>query len=89
MAALTAELERIGRRGYAVTVDELEQGLSAVAAPVFGSVLGRAGVVAALGISGPTARIGSHVDQLGRTLVEQADALSRRLRRRTHKEGAA
>ena len=89
VAALTAELERIGRRGYAVTVDELEQGLSAVAAPVFGSALGRAGAVAALGISGPTARIGSHADRLGRTLVEQADVLSRRLRRRTHKEGAA
>jgi len=89
--ALTTELERIGRMGYAVTVDELEEGLSAVAAPVFGSALGRGGVVAALGISGPTARIGSHADQLGRTLVESADSLSRRLRRRatSHKEGAA
>jgi len=89
VAALTAELERIGRMGYAVTIDELEAGLSAVAAPVFGSALGRASVIAALGISGPTARIGTHADQLGRTLVEQADTLSRRLRRRTHEEGAA
>ena len=85
LTALQAELERICRAGYAVTVDELEEGLSAVAAPV------RAGrLLAALGVSGPTARIGPDADRIGRTLVEQADSLSSRLRRRrTNEEGAA
>ena len=51
--------------------------------------------VAALGVSGPTARLQDRVDQIGRLLIEQADALSALLRRRTrtaptaHKEGAA
>src|SRR5581483_341838 len=44
----------IRRRGYAVAVDELERGLSAIAAPVLGPD-GRA--VAALSISGPTIRL--------------------------------
>ncbi len=83
---LDRELEKVLRRGYAVTRDELEAGLTAVAAPV----RGRDGaVVAALGVSGPTARLAAAADQTGRLLVEHADALSRMLRRRPLKEGAA
>jgi IclR family transcriptional regulator, acetate operon repressor len=86
VAALKRELVGIRRRGYAVSVDELEVGLTALAAPV----RGRDGdVIAALGISGPTARLQDRVDQVGRLLGEQADELSALLRRRTHKEGAA
>jgi DNA-binding IclR family transcriptional regulator len=85
-ARLRRELSRITKDGYAVTRDELEPGLTAVAA----AVRGRDGhVIAALGLSGPSGRIASKADQLGRLLVEQADALSRQLRRRTLKEGAA
>ena len=47
------ELERIRTRGYATAVDELEIGLSALAAPVFA---GRE-CVAAVSISGPTIRL--------------------------------
>ncbi len=91
--ALTTELATIRQQRYATTVDELETGLTGIAAPVEG----RDGVFAALGISGPTARLQDRADRIGRLLIEQADALSRLLRRRTQngtdstttKEGAA
>jgi DNA-binding IclR family transcriptional regulator len=97
--ALAAELAAIRRLGYAATIDELETGLSAIAAPVEG----KDGVICAIGISGPTARLQDRVDPIGRLLVEQADALSALLGRQpshvsrepranhssTTKEGAA
>ena len=52
-------------------------------------------VFAALGVSGPTARLQDRVDHVGRLLIEQADALSALLRSRTRpgsdrsKEGVA
>jgi len=52
--ALAAELAAVRRDGYAKAVAELEEGLVAVAAPVFGPA-GRC--VAALSISGPAYRI--------------------------------
>jgi DNA-binding IclR family transcriptional regulator len=76
--ALATELAEVRRRRFAVTVDELETGLTGVAAPVEG----RDGVVAALGISGPTARLHDRLEHTGHFLVEQADALSDLLRRR-------
>ena len=93
VAALEQDLAEVRHRGYAATVDELEVGLTAVASPV----RGRDGeVVAALGVSGPTARIADRVDQVGRLLIEQGDALSALLLRQkdrtdraTNKEGAA
>ena len=73
VAELERDLAEVRKRGYAATVDELEVGLTAVASPV----RGRDGeVVAALGVSGPTARLSDRVDQVGRLLIEQADALS-------------
>jgi DNA-binding IclR family transcriptional regulator len=89
--ALASELSTVRRHRFATTVDELETGLSAIAAPVEG----RDGVFAALGVSGPTARLQDRVDHFGRLLIEQADVLSALLRRRTQdgstrsKEGAA
>jgi len=89
--ALAAELSVVRRQRFATTVDELETGLSAIAAPVEG----RDGVFAALGVSGPTARLQDRVDHVGRLLIEQADALSALLRSRTRpgsdrsKEGVA
>jgi DNA-binding IclR family transcriptional regulator len=85
-ATLVAQLPDIRRRRYAATVDELEIGLSAIAAPVEGRD-GR--VIAAIGVSGPTARLQDRVDQVGRLLIEQSAELSALLRRRTRKEGAA
>jgi DNA-binding IclR family transcriptional regulator len=81
---LMAELTEIRSQGFASTRSELEVGLDAVAAPVFG----RTGdVVAALGVSGPSARLGSQLDRLGHLVKEQGDALSQLLRRRMRKEG--
>jgi IclR family transcriptional regulator, acetate operon repressor len=59
-AALAAELAAVRERGYAVTVEELEPGLVAVAAPVFVGGTVAAGVaVAALSVSGPASRLAS------------------------------
>jgi DNA-binding IclR family transcriptional regulator len=77
---LEADLERARAAGYAVTLDELELGLSGIAAPVLGP---DDAVVASVGISGPTARLEDRVDHLGRLLIEQTDALSALLRHGT------
>jgi IclR family acetate operon transcriptional repressor len=52
-AAKPADAQSIRAQGYAIAVDELEHGLSAVAAPVFGA---GSVAIAALSISGPTMR---------------------------------
>jgi DNA-binding IclR family transcriptional regulator len=76
-AARPADGRSIRAQGYAVAVDELERGLSAIAAPVFGAD----GVaVAALSISGPTIRLTrDRIAELAPALVEQARFLSERL----------
>lgn len=83
-SALREQLGTIRSQGYAVTVDELEIGLTGVAAPV----LLDGGVVAALGVSGPTARLGGQLAAIGRIVSHQARALSTLLGR-DRKEGAA
>jgi IclR family transcriptional regulator, acetate operon repressor len=77
--ALRKELALVRRQRYAVSIDELETGLSAIAAPV----AGKDGVICAIGISGPTARLQDRVDHIGRLLVEQAASLSALLGRPT------
>lgn len=80
-------LADIRARGYATSIDELEVGLTALAAPV----LGPAGeAVAALSISGPTARLTpERIAQLAPLLVEEARRLARRLGYRDERRGAA
>jgi len=82
---------RTRKRGWAVTSDELEVGLTGVAVPVQGP---RGDVVAALGISGPTTRLEPRLDELGMSLSSQATQLSSLLRGRSPgititKEGVA
>jgi len=76
----------IRARGYATSIDELEVGLTALSAPVFGS----AGVaLAALSISGPTARLNSdRIAQLAPLLMAEAHVLAERLGHRDQR-GAA
>jgi IclR family transcriptional regulator, acetate operon repressor len=78
---LDADLERARKRGFAVTRDELEVGLAGVAAPVFGP---DHDVVAAVGVSGPTARLEHRLDELGRLLKTHTGELSELLRRGSH-----
>jgi DNA-binding IclR family transcriptional regulator len=62
--ALAAELAAVRRDGYATAVAELEEGLVAVAAPVFDAA---GACVAALSISGPAYRMRpDSLDELGR-----------------------
>jgi DNA-binding IclR family transcriptional regulator len=70
--------EAIRARGYATSIDEIEVGLSAVAAPVFG-----AGdtAVAALSISGPTHRLNAaRIEELAPLLKREAALVTRQLR---------
>jgi IclR family transcriptional regulator, acetate operon repressor len=69
--------EEIRVRGYATAVDELEHGLSALAAPIFGP---DGDAVAALSISGPTIRLTrDRIAELAPALLEQAGLVSTRL----------
>jgi len=80
---------RARKRGWAVTRDELEVGLTGVAVPVHGP---RGDVVAALGVSGPTTRLEGRLAEVGRSLSSHATQLSRLLRgttTTTTKEGVA
>lgn len=86
-ADLAAELDEVRERGWALTDEELEPGLVAVAAPVAAD--GRT-VVAALSVAAPTARAsGARVGELAACCVDQAQALSETLGHRTRREGAA
>lgn len=68
---LAAEIARVRRNGYATAVDELEIGLSGLAAPV-------ADGMAALSISGPTLRLDAQrIADLHPTLIHEAQALGR------------
>jgi IclR family acetate operon transcriptional repressor len=86
-ALLAAELETIRREGFATAVDELELGLSAVAAPVLDDS-GRA--IAALSVSGPTLRLSPRrVAELRPIVIKQARALAEQLGHRTEGVHAA
>jgi IclR family transcriptional regulator, acetate operon repressor len=74
---LGGELEAVRDQGYATIVDELEPGLSAVAAPI----RDRGGaVIAALAASGASLRLApARLRLLGLVTLEQAQAVSARL----------
>jgi DNA-binding IclR family transcriptional regulator len=44
-------------------------------------------VVAAIGVSGPSARLGTNLDDIGKLLVRRGDELSQLLRHRTTTKG--
>src|SRR5437588_7864878 len=73
----SADLAAIRARGFATSIDELEIGLTALAAPVRGPA---GDAIAALSISGPTARLnGERIAQLAPRLIDEANQLARRL----------
>ena len=74
---LRTQLAEVREQGYAVAVDELEEGLTAVAAPVRNA---HGDVVASLSVSGPTFRLGdAQVAAMLPDLLESAAEISRRL----------
>lgn len=87
-AARPADARAIRAQGFATTVDELERGLSALAAPVFGP---EGVAVAALSISGPSIRLTrERIAELAPALIEQARLVSERLGApSTNQRGAA
>ena len=74
---LREELERVREQGYAVAVDELEIGLSAVAAPVRNA---HGDVVASMSVSGPSFRLPpERVDAVVALVTAAAAEVSHRL----------
>jgi len=74
--ALLADLEQVRDRGYAVARDELEIGLTAVAAPVRGAA---GEVIASLSVSGPTFRIEDRLDAVAAEVSRAAQTVSLRM----------
>ncbi|MEM8861389.1 MAG: IclR family transcriptional regulator [Chloroflexota bacterium] len=74
---LVAELKATKARGYGRTQDDLEVGLSAVAAPIFNT---HGQVQGALCIAAPSSRMtAKRIDDLSETIVESAKKISKQL----------
>ena len=75
--ALRDQLAEVLTRGWAVAVDELEVGLSAVAAPLVGA---SGAVVASISVSGPTFRLPrARLAEVAEAVCASADRISSRL----------
>jgi IclR family transcriptional regulator, acetate operon repressor len=86
-ATLQAELAKVRDEAFAAAIDELEPGLTALAAPVHGPT---GDVVAALSVSGPTLRLPpERIAELKPVLTKEAAALSARLGHRDKGRRAA
>lgn len=73
--SLEAELAQIRQQGYATAYEELEEGLHALAAPIFDH---EEKVVACLSISGPGYRLQqSRVKEIAPQLIKSADQISK------------
>jgi DNA-binding IclR family transcriptional regulator len=79
-AAYLSSLEEVGRRGYAVSIEEFEVGLSSVAAPIL-LTNGDDGpiAVAAISVAGPTPRVNGRGSVVAARVVESAKRVTRRL----------
>ncbi|MEU4344923.1 IclR family transcriptional regulator [Nocardia sp. NPDC023852] len=76
-ATLEEQLSIALRDGYAYTVEELEEGLNAIAAPIRDHT---GEVVAAVSVSGPVYRFSEQwLHEIARDVIVAADAISRRM----------
>jgi IclR family acetate operon transcriptional repressor len=82
---LALGLEMIRRDGIAIDNEEFEDGLTCAAAPVFDY---RGRVIAAVSVSGPTARVSRDLPRLQPLLLAKADRLSSRLGFKDREAGA-
>jgi DNA-binding IclR family transcriptional regulator len=74
---LRRDLAQVREQGYAVAVDELEVGLTAIAAPIRNA---HGDVIASISVSGPTFRLGERrVKELVPLVQDAADEVSTRL----------
>lgn len=84
---LAAELDGVRRRGWAMSPEELEVGLVAVAAPVCGE---GGAVIAAISVSGPSLRLTpERTDAVGAALARESRMLSTALGHDVNQAGAA
>jgi len=83
---LVTELREVRTRGYSVSCDELEVGLSGLAAPVSGL---EGSVIASLGVSGPTVRLQEQIPELGRLLASEGARLASLLQAPAQARGVA
>ena len=84
---LNAELEKVRKAGFAIIDNELEDGLVAVAAPVFGH---DGNVIAAISISGPDARITrEQLNKFGELIIKELKIESTQIAKAKGKVGAA
>ena len=72
-ASLLHEVERIRSRGFATVDEEFELGVVGASAPVYDF---RGNIVAAINLSAPKVRLGSHLDEVGALLARIAGELS-------------
>jgi DNA-binding IclR family transcriptional regulator len=76
-AKLRAHLEEVRAKGYAQTIEELEEGLNAVAAPVRS---GNGDVIAAVSVAGPSFRMRPvELPRIAATTMDAANSISRRI----------
>src|SRR3954466_1850950 len=76
-ARLRRDLATVSEQGYAVAVDELEVGLTAIAAPIRNA---HGDVIASISVSGPTFRLGEpRVKELVPLVQDAAEEVSTRL----------
>lgn len=72
--AFRAELAAVRKHGYALDLDEFEEGIRCAAAPILNH---RGDVVVSVGISGPSVRLtDQRIQELASILVEVADRIS-------------
>ncbi len=76
-AMLRSSLGQVRQQGYATALGEIEEGLNAIAAPIWGST---GAVVAALSVSGPAYRVTpERIPELGQITRDCARRVSHRL----------
>ena len=75
-SGLLGEIQRIRTRGFATVDEEFELGVVGASAPVYDF---RGSITAAINVSAPKSRVGSHLDEMGALIARVAAELSQHL----------
>ena len=76
LSGLLSEIHRIRTRGFAIVDEEFELGVVGASAPVYDF---RGSIAAAINVSAPKSRVGSHLNEMGTLIARVATELSRHL----------